>query len=155
MLVGTLLIVAALTQSPVPLSAPRFPQEMESNLYKVEDIQVYDGDTITATVQLGFQVALTQQAIRLAGFDAWEISRTRQTVEVTDEEIEKGKKAKAYLSELIGKNPDKVFLRPVGSGRGAYGRLQGELMIYGSYGRAEVASLMKLNGHDRGPALEE
>lgn len=121
------------------------------NAYRLTVAKVYDGDTITADVALGFQVTLSAQSVRLAGYDAWEISRTRQTVQVTDEEIERGRLAKAALAELLGRYPDRVYLRPEGSGRGAYNRLQGWLVIYPRAGpEIDVAEYMKTRGHDRG-----
>lgn len=121
------------------------------NAYRLTVAKVYDGDTITADVALGFQVTLSAQSIRLGGYDAWEISRTRQTVQVTDEEIERGRLAKAVLAELLGKHPDRVYLKPEGSGRGAYNRLTGRVVIYPRSGpEIDVAEYMKARGHDRG-----
>lgn len=64
-------------------------------------LYVHDGDTISADLELPFRVTLPNRQLRAFGYDAWEITRTRQTVKVTDEEITKGHKAREALQELL------------------------------------------------------
>ena len=59
--------------------------------YKAKIIDVYDGDTVTANVELGFNVSM-EIKIRLYGID---------TPEVRGEEKELGLKSKARLESLI------------------------------------------------------
>ena len=133
-----LVLLCVLTQTP------------PTNLYRLDVLKVYDGDTITANVDLGFQVGLTARSIRLAGYDAPEISRTRQTVEVTDAEIARGKLAKAALTALLEANPGRVYLRPEGSGVGVYNRLLGYVVIYPKTGPPiDVAEYMLSHGFNR------
>lgn len=42
--------------------------------YKAQVVSVYDGDTLTVDIDLGFEVWLRKQKIRLAGIDTPEIN---------------------------------------------------------------------------------
>ena len=64
-------------------------------------LYVHDGDTISADLSLPFRIELTNRQLRAFGYDAWEVSKTRRTVTVTDEEIAKGYKARDALRELL------------------------------------------------------
>jgi endonuclease YncB( thermonuclease family) len=67
----------------------------------VEVISIHDADTLRVNVLLPFGITLRDKSIRAFGYDAWEVSRTRQTVKVTENEIVKGKAARAALAKLI------------------------------------------------------
>lgn len=83
--------------------------------YKAKVISIYDGDTITAEVDLGFNVKLTEK-FRLAGINAPEIrgaereqgliSRDRLRERILDQEViiitQKDKKGKygRYIAEV-------------------------------------------------------
>ena len=62
--------------------------------YKAKLVRVIDGDTIDVDIDLGFDVWLKRQRVRLAGIDAPE-SRTRNKAEKV-----LGLAAKARLTEL-------------------------------------------------------
>lgn len=64
---------------------PRF------RLYQAQVIDVYDGDTFTVVIEVGFGIQLLQK-VRLADVDAWE---------VRGEEREAGLKARDYVRDLI------------------------------------------------------
>jgi len=82
---------------------------------------VKDADTIVGTIRFPWNVALVDESIRAAGFDAWEVSRKRRTVHITDEELRKGKEAKlALISYLKGKH---IYITPLSMSRDAYGRI--------------------------------
>lgn len=125
------------------------------NHYRIDALRIHDGDTITlATVHLDFGVALTDQSIRLAGFDAPEVSRIRRTVEVTPEEIQRGIAARDALRGLLAAYPGSIYLRPVDGGRGVYGRLVGYLIVYPPGGPPiQVAEWMRARGFDREGAV--
>lgn len=107
------------------------------------DIKVYDGDTITADINVGFGIVLDNQKIRLLDFDAWEISYIRRTVNVTPAEIEKGLKAKADLQTyLADKRVTGVFDYPSSD---PYGRLQAILFA----NNESVSDYMIQKGHQR------
>jgi len=134
-----------------------FSQEaptQDQTLIPIIITKVYDGDTITADINFGWDITWNNQSIRLYGFDAWEISRARRSVEVTDEELAKGKQARhALLSLLAGS--EGVYIRPSGkSESGNYGRRLASLWVgvlqdNGRYKLVDVAQYMKKNGHDR------
>ena len=74
--------------------------------------RVVDGDTLVCSIDLGYNVFLHKQKVRLAGIDTPE-SRTRNL-----EEKALGKKASARLSELcVGSFKIQSF------GKGKYGRI--------------------------------
>lgn len=62
---------------------------------------VHDADTINATINLPFSIDLPNRTIRAFGYDAWEVTKTRQTVHVTDAEIKKGQKAREEFMALL------------------------------------------------------
>lgn len=83
--------------------------------YKAKIIKVYDGDTVTAVIDLGFNVSITEK-VRLYGLDAPEvrgderpdglISRDRLRDRILDQDViiktQKDKKGKygRYIAEI-------------------------------------------------------
>jgi hypothetical protein len=133
--------------------APANPAVPPAGFYALAGFEPHDGDTFKADILLPWGVTLRDQHVRCAGYDAWEITRGRQTVEVTDAEIEKGKAALAGLQGLCsGAVP---FLSPVYDAKGrqldsVYGRLQGRLIVRLDSGEVvDVAKWMALHGHCR------
>jgi len=81
---------------------------------------VYDGDTVTVDVDLGFGIWLRGQKIRLFGVDA---------PEVRGEERESGLKSRDWLrNEVLEKS---VVLETVRDKKGKYGRWLGILFLSG------------------------
>jgi micrococcal nuclease len=95
--------------------------------------RVIDGDTIDVNIDLGFDVILSKQRVRLAGIDTPE-SRTRNLAEKA-----LGLKAKDRLKELCG---DKLQLLSLGSGK--YGRILG---IPHTEEGEDICELLKKEGH--------
>lgn len=102
--------------------------------YRVKLLKVVDGDTVDVDVDLGFDVWLRKQRIRLHGIDTPE-SRTRDR-----EEKRFGIRAKQHLSHMIATEIEHGPL--VGSdikkqislqslGRGKFGRILGVLFVDG------------------------
>ena len=89
--------------------------------YQCKVVKVVDGDTVDVDIDLGFDVVLRDQRIRLYGIDTPE-SRTRDK-----EEKKYGLYAKNYLKNALGK---KGIIRTKKDGRGRFGRILGEFMIY-------------------------
>ena len=92
--------------------------------YNCTLVRVIDGDTVDVDIDLGFDVSLNNQRIRLAGIDTPE-SRTSDPVEK-----KYGLAAKKFLQEYLSKsNPDnKLILRTtVYDAKGKFGRILGEL----------------------------
>ena len=101
--------------------------------YNCRLVRVIDGDTIDVDIDLGFEVVLSNQRVRLAGIDTPE-SRTRNL-----EEKALGLKAKERLIELCG---EKLQLLSLGSGK--YGRILG---IPHTEGGQDICELLKKEGH--------
>lgn len=79
---------------------------------------VYDGDTITCNVQVGFSVMICDAKIRLFGID---------TPELRGSEREDGIKSRDYLRNLIlGKE---ITLYTIKDKKGKYGRYLGLIVI--------------------------
>ena len=71
-------------------------------LYRCDNPVVHDADTISdAVICLPWGAAIRGRSIR-SDYDAWEVTKVRQTVKITDEEIVKGKKSASELSEILG-----------------------------------------------------
>ena len=118
--------------------------------HPIEIKRVHDGDTISsADIQLGYGVVLKDQSIRLLGFDAWEISRTRKTVKITEEELRLGKLAKTDLLTVLAMG--KVYIVQDGDGKNVYGRIDGWVMVYVKETDTliDVAKWMRERGHQR------
>ena len=85
--------------------------------YKAYVKDVYDGDTITVDISLGFHVNMTDIKVRLVGIDTPEV-RTRDL-----DEKEKGLATRDWLRErILGK---KVLLHT--ANRGKFGRWLGTI----------------------------
>ncbi len=90
--------------------------------YNAKLIRVIDGDTIDASIDLGFDVWVKKR-IRLYGIDAPE-SRTRDL-----EEKKKGIETKERLQALLDANEGAFVVRSEGVGK--YGRCLGVIIIDG------------------------
>jgi len=101
--------------------------------YNCRLVKVIDGDTIDVDIDLGFEVILSKQRVRLAGIDTPE-SRTRNLAEKA-----LGLKAKERLIELCG---EKLQLLSLGSGK--YGRILG---IPHTEEGEDICELLKKEGH--------
>ena len=89
--------------------------------YKAKVVRIIDGDSIELDIDLGFDIVLSKQNVRLYGVDAPE-SRTRDLVEK-----EKGLRAKARVEELLASTNGNFILYSKGVGK--YGRCLGEIKI--------------------------
>ena len=112
---------------------------------ELRHIRVLDGDTVVANIELGFDVILHQQTIRIHGYDAWESSYRRQTIVFAQDELAKGALAKAALEKLLG-SASKVTVNEV-AGRDPYGRRILDLKVDG----VDVVPLLRAAGHERKP----
>lgn len=89
--------------------------------YQCKVVRVVDGDTVDVDIDLGFGIVYANQRVRLYGIDTPE-SRTRDKTEKRF-----GKLAKRFLEEKIG---DGCVLRTRKDGKGKFGRILGEFMVY-------------------------
>mgnify|MGYP003151530226 FL=1 len=90
--------------------------------YRVTLDRVVDGDTVDVHIDLGFDVWLSGQRIRLMGLDTWE-SRTRNL-----EVKAKGLLAKEFTKHSVSEAEEIIL---ISHGRGKYGRILGELICDG------------------------
>ena len=108
-----------------------------------------DADTVRGTIEFPLGLALRDQTVRGYGWDAYETSRRRQTVEVTDDEIRRGKRATDDLSDLM--DSGRMFIS-VHSARDPYGRVLADWMLVKRDGqRVYVGEWLEANGHLREP----
>lgn len=101
-------------------------------VYKAYVTDVYDGDTITVSIDLGFNNWAVRQKIRLLGIN---------TPEVRGPEKESGIKVRDYVRSLILEKV--VVLRTIKDKKDKYGRYLGE--IY--YSTENEEGLTSLNVH--------
>ena len=99
--------------------------------------RVVDGDTVDATIDLGFDT-WKKTRIRFYGINAPE-SRTRDL-----EEKKKGLAAKERLIEILKANDNKFVLKSHGVGK--YGRCLGELYVE-TLGEVSVQQTLINEGH--------
>ena len=98
--------------------------------------RVIDGDTIDVNIDLGFDIVLTKQRVRLAGIDTPE-SRTRNL-----EEKKLGLAAKERLKEILAEHKFKIQ----SLGKGKYGRILG---IPHTEDGQDICQLLIEEGHAR------
>ena len=86
--------------------------------YQATVTDVYDGDTVTMSIDCGFGIVLSKQKIRLAGINA---------KEVRGDQKEEGIRARDALREkVLGKV---VILETMKDKKGKYGRWLGRIHI--------------------------
>ena len=90
--------------------------------YKAVVVKVIDGDTVDVDIDLGFNVWLKKQRIRLYGIDTPE-SRTRDKVEKIF-----GNLAKSKVLDFCPIGSNIVLQTKTDGSRGKYGRILGELV---------------------------
>ena len=91
--------------------------------YRCKIVRVVDGDTVDVDIDLGFGVWLQKQRVRLYGVDTPE-SRTRDA-----EEKVFGNLAKKFVEDRLPVG-SKQKLRTRLDGKGKFGRILGEFLIY-------------------------
>jgi hypothetical protein len=110
------------------------------------NVRCVDGDTIHADLVMQFGLTIRDKTIRAAGYDAFELSHVRRTVNVSEVEIARGKIAKAGLEELIASGT----LYAADTGKvDPYGRLLAELWVLKRGEWISVGAWMRANHHVR------
>ena len=135
-------------------SSPSKPEALMMNpewpavtYYRVRNVRVVDGDTLEADIDLPMRVTLRQEMIRCTDYDAWESSKRRRSVNVTDEEVVKGKAATEALKSLIASGQLMVQLEE--DDRDVYGRILARLFVARNNNLLSVADWMESNNHIR------
>tara|TARA_R110001599_G_scaffold69763_1_gene196289 strand:+ start:176 stop:595 length:420 start_codon:yes stop_codon:yes gene_type:complete len=90
--------------------------------YKAKVTKVIDGDTIRCDIDLGFDIVMTNQTIRLYGIDTPE-SRTKDL-----EEKFYGNLSKDFINDYCPKGSF-ITLRTHLDEKGKFGRILGELIV--------------------------
>lgn len=100
--------------------------------YTVKEIvKVYDGDTITVIIDLGFNISV-KQVIRLYGINAPEVRGTSRP---------QGLESRDWLRERLYsaiENGNKIIIKTHKDKKGKYGRWIGELYIDDAYVNEEL-----------------
>lgn len=91
---------------------------METYIYKAHVDSVYDGDTITCTIDCGFGVYLAKQKIRLYGINC---------PEMRGDEKEEGRRSRDAVREKI--LDKQVLIKTMKDKKGKYGRYLGIVYI--------------------------
>ena len=91
--------------------------------YNCKVVRIIDGDTVDVDIDLGFDVWLTKQRIRLFGVDTPE-SRTRDMVEKKF-----GIMAKNFVKGRLPVGSNQVLRTRLDNSRGKFGRILGEFVM--------------------------
>lgn len=102
--------------------------------YRAYVRKVYDGDTITVNIDLGFGIVFHDQKIRLRGID---------TPEVRGEEREQGLKVRDLVRERIGNKW--VTIKTYKDKKGKYGRWIAD--VYEPNVEESINSWLLIEGH--------
>ena len=102
---------------------------MEKYIYRAKLERVVDGDTLDASIDLGFDV-IVRKRIRLVGIN---------TPEVRGEEREEGLKSRDWLREKI--LDKQITLRTAKDRKGKYGRWLGAVILHSTNINQEMISL--------------
>lgn len=149
LLVFVVAVVSGVVTALAGEEAPRQPVasgNLAGSLCEVT--RVVDGDTFKVNIVFPWNVTLRNQTVRCLGYDAWESSKRRRSVKVTDEEVAKGKLATSAFSELLN-SASAVYLIPGKRPRGPYGRILATVMCRVDGKRVNVSDWMRSHGHVR------
>ena len=114
----------------------RSPRPAPPFHYRAIVTSVYDGDTCTADVDLGFKVTVRGEKIRLARINA---------PEIRGENRKAGLVSRDYLRDLIlGRE---VLLKTIKDKRGKYGRYLGEIIVKKGRRNLNVNNALLTAGH--------
>lgn len=125
--------------------APAIAAGQERPRYLVSQISTADADTVQGDIHLGWGVLLDDEKIRFSSYDAWETSKRRQAVRVTDEEIIKGQRATAELQRQLATG--QLYIED--EGRDVYGRILGRPLILREGRWLDLGEIMTAKGHAR------
>src|SRR3990167_485629 len=136
-------------QKPAP-PAPSFPCYVQVRIADTAK-SIHDADTLTKVdLLLPWNITIRDQSVRLLGFDAHEVSRVRQTVNISDAELVKGRDARDALIRLCAGAKAVYLLARWRTATDPYGRLNGHLYVVDASGATvDVAQWAVKNGHVR------
>jgi len=86
--------------------------------YRAEVVSVYDADTITVSVDLGFKIKV-EQVLRFSRIDAWEVQGPERP---------RGIVARDWLRGVLTEGT-KIFVQTIKDKQGKYGRYIAEIFV--------------------------
>lgn len=89
--------------------------------YNAKVISVYDADTITVDIDLGFGTWLHNQKVRLYGINAYEVRRNKAK-KIGDEHVAKGKAGRDAVRQIMADCDNQIIIKTVAKAKGKYGR---------------------------------
>lgn len=103
--------------------------------FEILNVRIHDADTVIGDVCLPWSITLRNQTIRAAGYDAWEVTRTRKTGDFAhfsdrewEIEIAKGMTARDAFRHLY--EGGRMFIEwDQKSEKSVYGRIEGQLWV--------------------------
>jgi micrococcal nuclease len=95
-------------------------------------VKIIDGDTVDVDIDLGFDIVLANQRVRLFGIDTPE-SRTRDKIEK-----KYGLLAKDYVKKFLPLKSYQTLVTEKDDARGKFGRILGKFKIYDGLTDSEV-----------------
>jgi len=114
---------------------------MNFYLYKANIVRVIDGDTIVCDIDLGFDLWMKDEHVRLLGLDAPE-SRTKDLVEKA-----KGIESTEWLTQLLEDHGNVITLETTYNKGGKYGRTLGNIYVDGEDGLININEKMIEEGY--------
>ena len=122
------------------------------NWYRTANVVAHDADTVRCDILFPWHVTLAGVSVRAHGFDAWEVTRTRQTVSISPAEIAKGKQALAEFNALLAHGRLELSPLEYDGSDSVYGRLEAKWRIVADDGSiVDLAEYAKAHGWVRKP----
>ena len=109
--------------------------------YKITIDRWVDGDTVDVDIDLGFDIILKKQRVRLHGINAPE-SRTRDL-----EEKEKGLAAKEFCKNFCKEGEPAILKTKTYDASGKYGRILGEIWSAREFADKSLNEYLIEKGH--------
>jgi micrococcal nuclease len=107
--------------------------------YHCRIVRVVDGDTVDVDIDLGFDIWLRNERVRIIGIDAPE-TRTRDL-----DEKQHGLESKAFVEKML---PVGTIQGLVSKGfKGKFGRILGDFVIYQGNTRWDLSKLLVQEGY--------
>ena len=100
--------------------------------YKCKMTKIVDGDTVDIDIDLGFDIILSNQRVRMFGIDTPE-SRTRDKIEK-----KYGLLAKNYVKRFLPLRSHQTLVTEKDDARGKFGRILGKFRVYDSLTDSEM-----------------
>jgi len=110
--------------------------------YKVDKvISVYDGDTMTVDIDLGFGMIMKKRALRFYGINTPELRGG------TEETKQAGRDARDLVRELV-EEADQVYIKSYYDKSGKYGRILASVILVDAEGHdVNLNELLVAKGH--------